>query len=111
MVETPQKLGGMRKMAENILKKDLVAEVAEDLGFTKKDTEAVVDGFISAIVDHLVAQDTVQLTGFGKFVVAESAARNGRNPQTGEELFIPAKLRPSFKAGKGLKDAVAGNAE
>lgn len=98
----------MNKMAENILKKDLVAQVAEQEGFTKKDTEAVVDAFIEAVKDSLVAGNAVQLTGFGKFEVVESASRAGRNPQTGEELHIPSKNRPKFRAGKGLKEAIAG---
>lgn len=95
-------------MAENILKKDLVAQVADEQGFTKKDTEAVIDAFVDAIKGHLANENSVQLTGFGKFEVVESAARQGRNPQTGEELHIPAKLRPKFRPGKGLKDVVEG---
>ena len=95
-------------MAENILKKDLVAQVADEQGFTKKDTEAVIDAFVDAIKVHLSNENSVQLTGFGKFEVVESAPRQGRNPQTGEELHIPAKLRPKFRPGKGLKDAVEG---
>lgn len=95
-------------MAENVLKKDLVATVAEQEGFTKKDTEAVIDAFIEAVKASLIEGNAVQLTGFGKFEVTESAARAGRNPQTGEEIQIPSKLRPKFRPGKTLKQAVAG---
>lgn|SRR5699024_4703876 len=98
----------MEKMAENILKKDLVAQVAEAEGFTKKDTEAVIDATFDAIKGHLVDGDAVQLTGFGKFEVKESKPRAGRNPQTGEEIHIPAKNRVKFRVGKNLKDEVEG---
>lgn len=97
----------MNNMAgQNILKKDLVAQVAEQEGFTKKDTEAVVDAVFEALQGHLEDGNAVQLTGFGKFEVTQSAPRAGRNPQTGEELHIPSKNRVKFRVGKNLKDAI-----
>ena len=61
---------------------------------------------VNAITDALKKGDTVSLVGFGSFLVKERAARQGRNPQTGNTITIAAAKIPSFKAGKALKDAV-----
>ena len=87
-------------------KADLVNEVAKSLN-TKKDAQAAVDGVLSAITDALGRGDSVSLIGFGTFKVAERKARQGRNPQTGQEMHIPASKVPKFSAGKALKDAVS----
>ena len=87
-------------------KADLVAKVAEKSGVTKKDAEKAVAGIFAAVQEALVADDKVQVLGFGTFEVKERAARTGRNPQTGEELQIAASKNPSFKPGKALKEAV-----
>ena len=63
---------------------------------------------VSSIEDALVAGEKVVLVGFGTFEVKQRAQRKGRNPQTKEELTIPASKAPVFKAGKGLKDKVNG---
>ena len=89
-------------------KSELVDAVAEETGGTKADAQRSVDAVIDVITRTLESGDSVQLTGFGTFEVRERSARTGRNPQTGEELQIPATKAPAFKAGKGLKDAVAG---
>ncbi len=73
---------------------------------TKKDVEKVVNAFFSTIEGTLKSGDKVQLIGFGTFEVRNRQARKGRNPQTGEEISIPAARVPAFKAGKALKDAV-----
>jgi DNA-binding protein HU-beta len=73
---------------------------------TKKDVEKVVNAFFSTIEGTLKTGDKVQLIGFGTFEVRDRQARKGRNPQTGEEISIPAARVPAFKAGKALKDAV-----
>jgi DNA-binding protein HU-beta len=73
---------------------------------TKKDVEKVVNAFFSTIEGTLKSGDKVQLIGFGTFEVRDRQARKGRNPQTGEEISIPAARVPAFKAGKALKDAV-----
>jgi DNA-binding protein HU-beta len=86
-------------------KQDLINEVA-DLGITKKQSAAAVDAMISAIKKALAKGDKVSLVGFGSFSVKKRAAREGRNPRTGEPLKIPAKKVPVFKAGKALKDSV-----
>ncbi len=87
-------------------KTDLISEVAVRTGMTKKDVEKVVNAFFSTIEGTLKTGDKVQLIGFGTFEVRNRQARKGRNPQTGEEISIPAARVPAFKAGKALKDAV-----
>jgi len=89
-------------------KNDLIAAVAEGAGLTKKQAAAAVDAFIRAITDALAAGEKVNLIGFGSFSVRERKAREGRNPQTGEKIQIPAKKVPVFKPGKQLREAVAG---
>jgi len=87
-------------------KAELVAAVAERSELTKKEAEKAVNAIISVITDALANNDKVQLVGFGTFEVRERAERKGRNPQTREEIIIPASKAPVFKAGKALKDAV-----
>jgi len=86
-------------------KGDLVNEVSKVLK-TKKDAQAAVDCVLSSITNTLENGDSVSLIGFGTFKVTERKARQGRNPQTGEEMHIPASKVPKFAAGKALKDAV-----
>ena len=73
---------------------------------TKKDAEKAINAFISVVSETLAANEKVQLVGFGTFEVRERAERKGRNPQTREEIVIPASKAPVFKAGKALKEAV-----
>ena len=87
-------------------KSELVANVADKAGLTKKDAEKAVVSVFEAIEGALKEGDKVQLIGFGTFEVKERAARKGRNPQTGKEIEIAASKNPVFKAGKALKDAV-----
>jgi len=87
-------------------KTDLVNAVAEKSELSKKDAGKAVDSVFEAIMDSLSEGEKVQLIGFGNFEVRERAARKGRNPQTGEEIEIPASKVPAFKAGKALKDSV-----
>ncbi|MBA7669214.1 DNA-binding protein HU [subsurface metagenome] len=87
-------------------KAELVEEVADQTGLTKRASREAVDAIISAITDSLTREERVTLVGFGSFQVMERKARKGRNPQTGRELQIPAKKVPKFKAGRGLKEAV-----
>ncbi len=88
-------------------KTDLIAHVASKADMTKKDAEQVVNAFFAAIEDALKVGDKVQLIGFGTFEVRDRQARKGRNPQTGDEIDIPATRVPAFKAGKALKDSVS----
>ena len=87
-------------------KTELVANVAEKAGLTKKDAEKALGAVIESIEEALVEGDKIQLIGFGTFEVKDRAARTGRNPQTGKEIEIPASKSPVFKAGKALKDSV-----
>ena len=86
-------------------KTDLVNAVAA-AGFTKKDADKAVAAVFGAIEDALAKGDKVQLIGFGTFEVRERAAKEGRNPKTGETIKIAASKVPAFKAGAGLKNAV-----
>ena len=86
-------------------KTELIAAVAEKAHLSKKDAEAAVSAVLDAVTDELVKGGKVQLIGFGSFEVRERAAKQGRNPKTGEA--IPATKVPAFKAGNALKNAVA----
>ena len=87
-------------------KTELVANVAEKAGLTKKDAEKALTAVLESVQQALIEGDRVQLIGFGTFEVKARAARMGRNPQTGKDMEIPASKAPVFKAGKALKDAV-----
>ena len=87
-------------------KKELIAKLAEVMGTTKKDAEAALDAVTTVITDALVEGNDVKITGFGAFSVSERAAREGRNPMTGEAVQIASSKSPKFKAAKALKDAV-----
>ena len=87
-------------------KAELIAAVAAKTGETKKVSESSVNAFVETITEALKKGDKVQLVGFGTFEVRKRAARKGRNPQTKEEIKIPASKAPVFKAGKALKDLV-----
>ena len=87
-------------------KAQLVEKVAEKTNLTKKDVTAAVEALFETIEETLASGDKVQVIVFGTFEVRDRAARKGRNPQTGEEIQIPASKVPGFKAGKALKEAV-----
>ena len=87
-------------------KSDLIAAIAAKTGETKKSAEASVNAFVEVVTKALTKGDKVQLVGFGSFEVRKRAARKGRNPQTKEEIKIPASKAPVFKSGKALKDLV-----
>ena len=89
-------------------KTDLVNAVAEKTELSKKDAAKAVDAVFETVMDSLSEGEKVQIIGFGNFEVRERKARKGRNPQTGEEIQIPASTVPAFKAGKALRDAVRG---
>ena len=87
-------------------KTELIEEMATKIDQTKKATEDLLNAFTETIIEELTKGEKVQLVGFGTFEVTTRAARKGRNPQTGEEIKIPASKMPRFKAGKALKDIV-----
>ena len=83
---------------------ELVAAMAEKTQLSKKDAEAALKAFVDVVSEEMKKGEKVQLVGFGTFEVSERAAREGRNPQTGETMQIKASKTPKFKAGKALKD-------
>lgn len=87
-------------------KTELIGEVAAKTGLTKKDVEKVVNAFFATVEGALKEENKVQLIGFGTFEVRQRQARKGRNPQTGQEISIPATKVPAFKAGKSLKEVL-----
>ena len=87
-------------------KTELVAAVAAKADISKKAADAAVAAVFGAIEDALKEGDKVQIIGFGTFEVRERAAKEGRNPRTGETIKIAASKVPAFKAGAGLKNAV-----
>ena len=88
-------------------KSELISKVAEMTDLSKKDVTKAVDAVFEAITEALQNGDKVQLVGFGNFEVRERSARKGRNPQTGEEIDIPASRVPAFRPGKLLRDVCA----
>ena len=87
-------------------KAELIAAMAAKTGETKKSVESTLNAFVAVVEDSLKKGEKVQLVGFGSFEVRKRAARKGRNPQTKEEIKIPASKAPVFRAGKPLKDLV-----
>ena len=87
-------------------KTELIESIAKDTGLTKKDAAKALDAITGTVTKALKKKDKVQLVGFGTFETAKRAAREGKNPQTGAAIKIPAATVPKFKAGKALKDAV-----
>lgn len=85
---------------------ELVAAIAEQTELSKKDAEKALKAFTDVVTEELKKGGKIQLVGFGTFEVSERAPREGRNPQTGKTMRIPASKAPKFKAGKALKDAL-----
>ncbi|MDE2165726.1 MAG: HU family DNA-binding protein [Alphaproteobacteria bacterium] len=88
-------------------KNELVDAVATSASIKKSEAETVIDAVFDSITKELKKGGEVRLTGFGTFVVSNRAATEGRNPRTGETIKIAARKVPRFRAGKGLKDAIA----
>lgn len=87
-------------------KADLVEQIAEATGLTKKDTAVVVDGFLEAVKQALAQENNIEIRGFGSFKVKHRKARKARNPRTGEEVHVPDRLVPTFKPSKEMKEMV-----
>lgn len=87
-------------------KTELVTNIAQKSGMTKKDVELVINGLLDEITGALSSGDKVQFVGFGTFETRKRASRSGRNPQTGAVINIPETTVPAFKAGNKLKEAV-----
>lgn len=90
-----------------MVKQDLVKSVASKIeGATQKDVAIVIDTVLETIKENVANGEKINLVGFGSFEAVERAAREGRNPKTGESISIPASKAPKFKAGKNFKDMV-----
>ena len=87
-------------------KSDLIDAIADNAGLSKADAGRALDAFVNTVTSQLQGGNSLSLVGFGTFSVKHRNARMGRNPRTGEAIHINASNVPSFKAGKGLKDAV-----
>ena len=87
-------------------KTELIAAIAGKTELSRKDAEKALKAFTEVVEEELKKGEKIQLVGFGTFEVSERAAREGRNPQTGETMQIAASKSPKFKAGKALKDAI-----
>ena len=87
-------------------KADLIDEVAKHSDLSKKDSEVIVQAVLDSIVESLKNVGKVEIRGFGSFRLRERASRQGRNPKTGEKVFVPAKKVPYFKPGKDLKELI-----
>ncbi len=87
-------------------KTELIDAIAASADIPKAAAGRALDAVVDSITAALKRGDSVALVGFGTFAVKDRAARTGRNPQTGQEIQIPAARVPGFKAGKALKDAV-----
>ena len=86
-------------------KTELIAAIASKTELSKKDAEKALKAFTDVVTEELKGEK-IQLVGFGTFEVSERAAREGRNPQSGESMKIEASKAPRFKAGKALKDMI-----
>ena len=88
-------------------KEDIIGKISEDTGVAKNQAKKVVDSFLDSVAEGLQDGGKVTLVGFGTFQVKQQSSRKGRNPQTGEEMTIPAKNVVKFSPGKGLKDIMS----
>ncbi|MEO0239019.1 MAG: HU family DNA-binding protein [candidate division WOR-3 bacterium] len=87
-------------------KQELINKVAEKAGVTKKDAALVVNAFIDVVKDSLAKKNPVRIIGFGTFDVRKRAERKGRNPRSKQEIKIPARIVPVFRASSTLKEMV-----
>lgn len=90
-------------------KADIVDVIASATGLTKVETEAVVDGFISTVIDALKSGKNIEIRGFGSFKVKKRKGRMARNPRTGEQVMVDEHFVPIFKVSKDLKHLVDDN--
>jgi len=95
-----------RKRGVSLKKTELIEAIAERADVPKSQAQEYFDAFEEVVTDALKGGKEVQITGFGKFYVREQKARDGRNPQTGEKMRIPAQKVPAFSAGNSLKESI-----
>lgn len=87
-------------------KADIVDKVAAGTGLTKLETEAIIEGFITTVIEALKEGNGIEIRGFGSYKVKKKNARQARNPKTGEQVFVPAHFVPTFKFSKDFKEIV-----
>ncbi len=87
-------------------KADLVEQIAEATGLTKKDTAVVVDGFLEAVKQAMAQEKNIEIRGFGSFKIKKRKARKARNPRTGDSVQVPSRHVPTFKPSKELKELI-----
>ena len=87
-------------------KADLVEQIADATGLTKKDTAVVVDGFLEAVKQAMAQEKNIEIRGFGSFKVKRRKARKARNPRTGDPVQVPSRHVPTFKPSKELKELI-----
>ena len=87
-------------------KTELIEQVAKRIDTSTRESQRYLDALMTVIEDALKGGEEVQITGFGKFYLQERKAREGRNPQTGKKMRIPASKVPSFSAGNSFKEAI-----
>jgi DNA-binding protein HU-beta len=92
-------------------KAELVARIAKDAALTKRQSEKVLDALMGSIQDALSNGEKITLMGFGTFSAMSRVARTGRNPRTGQALYLPARKTPKFSAGKGLREALRSSSQ
>jgi integration host factor subunit alpha len=85
---------------------DIIRNVNEKLGFSKKDSSAIVESVFEIIKSNLAQGEKIKISGFGNFVVKKKNARRGRNPQTGQEIEITSRKVLNFKASQVLRRAL-----
>lgn len=90
-------------------KTELISNIAEKSGLSKKDTEKILKAFIDTVSDTLKNRGKIQLIGFGTFETSEHAARTARNLHTGEKIDVPASIVPKFKFSKSFRDFIKDN--
>lgn len=87
-------------------KAEFINAISEESNFSKKDVANMFETMTKVITDTLKAKDKITLAGFGTFETRRRAAREGRNPHTGETINIAAKRVPAFKASGKLKESI-----
>jgi nucleoid DNA-binding protein len=102
----PRKGRTKKKEGASVKKTELIEAIAEKADVPKSQAQKYFGAFEGVVTDALKGGDEVQITGFGKFYVRDQKARDGRNPQTGEKMRIPAQKVPTFSAGNSLKESV-----
>lgn len=87
-------------------KADIVDKVANGTGLTKLETEAIIEGFLTTVIEFLREGKGIEIRGFGSYKVKKKNARNARNPKSGQKVFVPEHFVPTFKFSKDFKELV-----